>query len=144
MTVKRIPLTPRLVMVLCAVMMLLAQLMGLHFHRHVAAAGSEHGTSLHLRDVGVHMNEAADVHDAAGDRASHPDEDLEIDPLGTGIAKFVKLWLGPALLVVAIFCLLVTQPLPRAGATRPAFHRPARFALRPPSNAPPLKLSLVR
>jgi hypothetical protein len=133
-----------MVMVFCAVTMLLAQLMGLHFHRHVADAGSAHGTSLHLRDVGVHMHEAAAAHDEAGDRASHPDEDLEIDPLGTGIAKFFKAWVGPAFLAVAILCLLVTLPVAQLGTPRPAFHRPALFALRPPSNAPPLKLSLAR
>lgn len=130
-------------MVLCAVNMLLAQMMGLHFHRHVAGA-SAHGTSLHLRDAGLHLHEAADAHHAPGDRASHPDEDLEVDPLGAGFAKFSKLWLNTACLLLAVFLLLIAAPAATRRFEPPVRRHPALFFLRPPSHAPPLKLSLAR
>jgi hypothetical protein len=127
----------RILMVLCALNMLFAQLLGLHFHRHVIDGPTDHGTSLHLRDAGLHLHEDAADHHAAGDRASHPDEDVEIDPLGTGLAKFSKVWLGAAVLFLVAFALLIVVP---ASTFRvPPFipRRMALFALRPPSNAPP-------
>ncbi len=131
-------------MVLCAMNMLLAQMMGLHFHRHMVGGAADHGPSLHLRDAGMHLHEAAHQHHATDDRASHPDEDLEIDPLGAGFAKFSKIWLNTAFALVAVFCLLVVGTgAPRRFLQR-VRHHPALFFLRPPSNAPPLKLSLAR
>lgn len=130
-------------MVLCGVNMLLAQGMGLHFHRHMLPDASGHGTSLHLRDAGLHLHEDASEHQAAGDRASHPDEDLEIDPLGTGLAKLFKVWLNPALLFFTIICLLamaLAAPFAFESVTR---RHPALFFLRPPSNAPPPEPSPV-
>jgi hypothetical protein len=136
-------------MVSCALMLLVAQTMGLHFHRHahVDAADADHGTTLHLRDADIHTHSALDDHDhhTAGDRASHPDVDLEIDPLGAGLAKIFKIWLGPVMLLFAMLLLLPTGPALPAGVQW-LFSRvhPPLFVLRPPSNAPPLKLSLVR
>jgi hypothetical protein len=137
--VKHLSLTLRMIMALCAVNMLLAQMMGLHFHRHVMAVESGHGMSLHLRDAGTHLHEEADGHHAAADRASHPDEDVEVDPLGTGLAKFSKVWFTPALLFIVALCMLAVVL-----RTAPAFEsltrrHPALFFLRPPSNAPPPK-----
>jgi hypothetical protein len=138
-------------MVLCAVSLLLAQLMGTHFHRHAhvdgAHSGHDHRTTVHLRDADVHAHAALDVgdHHAFDDRASHPDADLEIDPLGAGLTKFFKIWISPALLLFAMLLLLATGPplriRPQWLVSRP---HPALFVLRPPSNAPPLKLSPVR
>jgi hypothetical protein len=130
-------------MVLCAVNMLLAQLMGLHFHRHMIAGVSDHGMSLHLRDAGLHVHEDADEHHAAADRASHPDEDLEIDPLGTGFAKFSKVWLNPTLLFMVALCLIAMATAPPSRFESITRRHPALFFLRPPSNAPPLEPSTV-
>jgi hypothetical protein len=131
-----------MIMVLCAMNMLLAQLMGLHFHRHVTTGVSDHGMSLHLRDAGVHLNEE-DGHHATGDRASHPDEDLEIDPLGTGFAKFSKVWLNQSVLILVILCLVAVALAAPSGFESIRRRHPALYFLRPPSNAPPLKPSPV-
>lgn len=122
-------------MVFCAMNMLLAQMMGLHFHRHVAGL-TDHGVSLHLRDAGMHLHEDSGHH-AMADRAAHPDEDLEIDPLGTGLAKFAKVWLTPALVFVLALCLIALAHVPAARFEPLRRRHPALFFLRPPSNAPP-------
>jgi hypothetical protein len=130
-------------MVLCAANMLLAQLMGLHFHRHVMVGVPDHGLSLHLRDAGMHLHADADGHHAPADGASHPDEDLEIDPLGTGLAKFSKVWLNPIFLFIAALCLFAVALAPPSRFESITRRHPALFFLRPPSNAPPLKPSPV-
>ena len=142
------PLATRLVLLLCALFMLGAQMMGLHFHRHAVAAhgGAVHDTSLHLRDTGVHGHEALHGmdHHALGDHASHPD-DVEIDPLAAGIAKFFKICMGPALLLLALLWLVGLRSVAFAWFARPVAQRhPSLFVLRPPSNAPPLRLSPAR
>jgi hypothetical protein len=126
-------------MVFCAVNMLLAQTMGLHFHQHIQGGGAGHGTSLHLRDAGMHLHEAADKHDSSTDRASHPDEDLEIDPLGAGFAKFSKVWLNTAFVLLATICLVLLMPAVLASFEPQRRRHPALFFLRPPSHAPPLQ-----
>jgi hypothetical protein len=141
-TVKPLSLTFRTIMVLCAMNMLLAQLMGLHFHRHMVASGADHGVSLHLRDAGMHLHED-DAHHSATDLAAHPDEDLEIDPVGTGLAKFSKVWLSPTLLFIVMLCLIATATVGPSRFESIAPRPPALFALRPPSNAPPLEPSPV-
>ena len=114
-------------MVICAMNMLLAQLMGLHFHRHVGVDDAGHGTSLQLRDAGIHLHGAddshhrSDHHHSSADRASHPDADLEIDPLGASVAKFSKVWLNAAVLLVAMLCLFaVVGAVPSSRALLPA------------------------
>jgi hypothetical protein len=141
--VKHRSLSLRMILALCAVNMLLAQMMGLHFHRHVIMGVPAHGMSLHLRDAGTHLHAQTDGHHAAADRASHPDEDVEIDPLGTGLAKFSKVWLTPALLFIVMLCVLtMMQPAPSRFESVRRRH-PALYFLRPPSNAPPLEPSAV-
>ncbi len=135
-------------MLLCALFMLTAQLMGLHFHRHAVAAhaGETQGTSLHLRDTGVHGHESlhGTNHHAASDRASHPD-DVEIDPLADGIAKFIKICMAPAVLLLSLLWLVTLRPTIFAWfAPAVAQPHPALFVLRPPSHAPPLRLSPAR
>jgi hypothetical protein len=127
-----------MVIVLCAVNMLLVQALGLHFHRHIQADAGDHGTSLHLRDAGMHVHENGVDHHARGDHASHPDEDLEIDPLGAGVSKFSKIWLVAAVLSVVVLCLFVVVPACARAFEPPLRRRLALFSLRPPSNAPPL------
>jgi hypothetical protein len=141
-------LTTRIALLLCVLCMVAAQLTGVHFHRHAIAAhaGAQHGISLHLRDTGVHGHESLQGkdHHAPGDRASHPD-DVEIDPLAAGFAKFLKICMGAALPVLAVLWLVAMQPVAVASRWRPPVHqRPSLFVLRPPSHAPPLKLSLSR
>jgi hypothetical protein len=134
----------RITILACAIVLLLAQMTGLHFHRHVLAAGPDHGMSLHLRDAGVHVHADQGDHHAPADRASHPDEDVEIDPLGAGIAKVFKVWLSTACLLVTLLCLFVATPAAAVSPERTRRPHPALFVLRPPSHAPPLELSLVR
>jgi hypothetical protein len=123
--------TPKLIMVICATLMLAAQILGLHFHRDAG---------LHADEIGHHTM----LHGTA-DQASHPGEDVEIDPLAGGLAKFIKVWLFAGFPLVALLW-LVHAPRP----TLPAFARagprphPAHFVLHPPSHAPPLQLVLVR
>ncbi len=136
-------------MVGCALVLLAAQLMGLHFHRHAHAdvATPDHHTTVHLRDADIHAHAALVDHDhhAIDDRASHPDEDLEIDPLGAGLAKIFKIWLAAVVLLFALQLLLPAGPaLPSSLQWLFARVHPPLFVLRPPSNAPPLKLSPVR
>jgi hypothetical protein len=135
-------------MLLCALFMLTAQLMGLHFHRHAAVvhAGIDEGISLHLRDTGVHAHESLNdmSHHAPDDRASHPDV-VEIDPLASGLAKFIKICMAPAMLLLAMLWLAALRPAAPAAIARSAARlHPSLFVLRPPSNAPPLRLSPVR
>ncbi len=139
----------RLLMVACAMMMLAGQLMGLHFHRHLSGgdAGFGHGLSLHLRDADVHSHAAAQLHDhhAIDDRAAHPDDDVEIDPLAAGLAKLIKIWVAPCVLLLALLWCLDVRWSVLQRVDRPVARRhPSLFVLRPPSHAPPLKLSLVR
>jgi hypothetical protein len=129
-------------MALCALSMLLAQVMGLHFHRHLVPGISDHGVSLHLRDAGMHLHEQAVQHSAA-DRAAHPDEDLEIDPVGTGLAKFSKAWLNTTLLFIVTLCLLTMSLAAPSRFESIRRRHPALFFLRPPSNAPPPEPSPV-
>lgn len=136
-------------MLSCALLLLVAQLMGLHFHRHAdsATAVPEQHTTVHLRDADIHAHSDVDDHDhhSAADRASHPDVDLEIDPLGASLTKFFKLWLYPVLLLIAMLLLVPTGPaLPTSLQWLFARVHPPLFVLRPPSHAPPLKLSIVR
>lgn len=128
-------------MALCALNMLLAQGLGLHFHRHMQGGPAEHATSLHVRDAGLHLHEHAGSHHAASDHASHPDLDLEVDPLGKGFAKYAKVWLGATLQIVGVPALLEFAPAVLCRVLQPARPHPELFVLRPPSNAPPLKPS---
>lgn len=140
----------RLVAVLCVLSMLAGQLMGLHFHRHAPGldgAGAS-ATSIHRRDTGVHLQGSADhaAHHAAADRASHPGEDVEIDPLAGGLVKFLKNLLGAGFFLCTLLLLVraVSANVPLRPLRSGAVLHPALFVLRPPSNAPPLKLSLIR
>jgi hypothetical protein len=144
------------VVLFCAATLLLAQLTGVHYHRHIGHhdAGHDHavsyddtgpGTTVHLRDAGVHM--AADEGGAhahsAGDRASHPGVDLEIDLTVDSLTKVFKssLFAGVLLAFLALLCWIIVAParvvgfLPRR--TQPQWRRFSLFALRPPSHAPP-------
>jgi hypothetical protein len=129
-------------------MLLSTQLMGLHYHRHAAhSAGGESGTSVHLRDFGVHVEGAADGvdHHALDDRASHPGDDLEVEPVADSVVKFYKTWLAIGFVFLAVLWFFSCSPIAAAWVERPAprLHR-SRYVLRPPSNAPPLTLSIAR
>lgn len=130
-------------MALCALNLLLVQGLGLHFHRHMHADAAGHPPSMHLRDTGVHLHEEAGHHHVAGDHASHPGDDVEVDPVGAGFAKFFKVWLGTTPQPVGISALLAVAPPAQADFQQPARRHPDLFFLRPPSNAPPLNPSVV-
>lgn len=133
------------IVTLCVTMLLLAQTLGLHHHRHVELdrAGGSHPVQLHFEDSGLH-DEAGHGHHAVetgGGETEHPHLDVESKVVGEGLVKaFVDLLqLGVGLTVLLL-------RLPPTGHWRPALRlstapsrRPA-YALRPPSQAPPLSL----
>jgi hypothetical protein len=137
-------------MAFCATLMLATQLLGLHFHRHTVAsdvAVTRSSSSTHLRDAGLHVQEIGPhaEHHAFSDRASHPGEDVEIDPLVAGFAKFFKVCVGAGVLLLALLWLVhAARPtVPALSRSGPSLH-PALFVLRPPSHAPPPPILLWR
>jgi hypothetical protein len=138
----------RLILLAFVAALLSTQLMGLHYHRHAQHhASADAGSSVHLRDFGVHVEGVADGidHHSLDDRASHPGDDLEVEPVADSVVKFYKTWLATGFVFLAV--LWSFGPAPAAAAwvlgAAPRPHR-SRFVLRPPSNAPPLKLSTAR
>ena len=130
---------------MCATMLVVAQILGLHYHRHVEQHGDDaHRSELHFEDAGLHPNESRPDHrhaDAQAGGSSHRHIDVEAKALKAGVAKaFVDSLLLPLLLMVALLV-----PSTR-GAACPRLHGrdglrkadPAR--LRPPSQGPPAAL----
>lgn len=136
----------QLIVICCALAMLVAQLTGAHYHRHLGDLMHAEAdvTSVHLRDAGVHLGHDAHDHDAT-DRAAHPGVDLEIDAAADGLAKvFKSALLAGALLVLLLWRLApVVRPRPRRPSTSGRPGRSLLFVLRPPSHAPPAPLSIV-
>lgn len=136
----------QLVVICCALALLVAQLSGAHYHRHLGDLMHAEAdvTSVHLRDAGVHMGHDAHDHDAA-DRAAHPGVDLEIEAAADGLAKVFK----SALLAGALLVLLLWRLLPVVRLRPPRRAAPActpdslLFVLRPPSHAPPAHLPIA-
>ncbi len=127
------------ILALCAVTLLLAQVLGLHQHRHVelGAMAERHPVALHFADGGVH-HEAGHSH-SADSLDTHPHVDVDSDAIGDGLAKVV---VDLVIAVLAFGALIFWLPrgvsLPLAAPPRTATPRSPTFALRPPSQAPPL------
>jgi hypothetical protein len=142
------------VVLFCAAALLVAQLTGVHYHRHIGhhdhSAPHDHavvhddadlGTTVHLRDSGIHTaaKEGFAHQHTAGDRASHPGVDLEIDLMVDSLFKVFKSALF-ANFMLAMLCWIIAAPTRDAVFIRiqsKPRHRRSLFALRPPSHAPP-------
>jgi hypothetical protein len=139
--------TARWIVVVCAAMLLLAQVMGLHYHRHVERVdGHAHGSELHFEDGGLHLDEQRADHrhalDAAGSQSGHWHIDVESKVVKPGLLKaFLDAVLLSLLMRVATLVLPAAGPQlcwrPRAAGAARRIHP---FSLRPPSQAPPARL----
>ncbi|MGC4028749.1 MAG: hypothetical protein QM696_07760 [Steroidobacteraceae bacterium] len=138
----RYPSFRQLVAAVCITLLMATQLLGLHYHRrlHGAGAGHGHAAELHLRDAGVHLAHAAHGHPGSADRAAHPGIDLEIEVIAEGFTP-PQHPLSPALVPAMQPGITADarEPL-RVVQQRPPCGRPARYALSPPSHAPPASL----
>lgn len=132
--------------VLIALALLLLQLGGVHHHRHleVGHGPQGHGSALHFADAGHHWK-AADDGQAHGSHAeaAHPHVDVETKVVADGLIKAFADSLPPGLLFVLAFMLrLIAPPAPLLRSViSPPWRAPPRFALRPPSQAPPVAFS---
>lgn len=137
----------RLTASLIVICLLLAQVAGLHHHRHLDLDHDQsgHGSALHFVDVGHHWN----VTDSGHDRdeqvpAAHAHVDVETKAVADGLIKAFADSLPLGLVFVVLFMLWL--PLPRAPLLRsvinPLWRGPPRYGLPPPSQAPPVGFSL--
>jgi len=138
----------RLIIGAFALLLVVSQLMGLHYHRHaVVSAEASSGTTVHLRDYGIHAEHAADGadHHDFSDRASHPADDVEVEPIADSLAKYYKTWLSTGLLFLPHVWFYGVRPAPPVRIARAAVgEHPRPYVLSPPSNAPPLKSSFAQ
>lgn len=127
----------------CAAVLLCSQVLGLHYHRHVS--GSHHGpvatadrALATMWDPGAHFHAPAggeSGHQAA--HSAHPDQDLDVEVLGEGAAKFKK---GSAQVAIppSIGWAQYEAGSHALAPTRDAPpERTHTFRLKPPSQAPP-------
>lgn len=128
----------------CSVLMLVAQVLGLHFHRHVGVHGGSvtHPSELHFEGGGLHVGDmhADGGHAHAADDGTSPQWhlDLESEALKAG---FAKLFLDSALLPLLWLVGLIAWAAATRAPSRPRRVRgttqPCAYGLRPPSQAPP-------
>lgn len=138
----------RLIAALCVVALLAAQVLGLHHHRHIefGADAHRHAVELHFEDAGIHPGEmrAEHRHDVGGAETSHGHLDIESSAVEPGSTKLFLDLILPLLTAIVILLLL---PRSSAAATRPPQPTPQRrrprYALGPPSQAPPQSLVAV-
>lgn len=136
----RMPGAP-LLLVLCLLPLLLAQVLGVHHHRHLALDGAAHHTEVHLADTGLHFRSpAADAaHDGHADHPAHLHFDLERPAVAKGLMKILTdlPTVGLVLLLALLLPLGSGLVLRRHTPRRPAKRRPPRYLLTPPALAPP-------
>ena len=142
------------VLAACAVTLLFAQLLGLHYHRHIHAdSNAAHASELHVSDAWVH--EVASTgegccqslhadHEAGAIGQAHLDVDssavkpVPAKPMLEDVALF-----APLLLLTLLWCL--RRPSVPLVPTARGDHAPGLpYRLRPPSQAPPLEAVLLR
>lgn len=129
-----------------ALLLLVMQVTGLHQHRHAEAAntGHDHGTQIHFEDAGIHADDPEHAQTGSAMQASHPHTDIEVKVLDSGLVKPVVDFSMVALLAwVIVLCLpsRAQQEPPRP--LRTPEQRPPRYAVRPPSQAPPLTRAIA-
>ena len=136
----------RWIVVSCSILLLLAQVLGMHYHRHIETRGGSHGhgVELHFEDGGLHVAESrADHqhphHHGDGGGSSHGHLDVESKAVKAGLAKvFVDsllLLLMP--LLVAVMALGADMQVPARPRSVLGPSRFRLYSLRPPSQAPP-------
>ena len=128
----------------CSVLLLVAQVLGLHFHRHVESqgAGITHAADLHFEGGGLHAGEvhADHQHEQAADGGTgHWHLDVESNALKAGFAKAFldSLALLPLLWIATVFACAAAARAPLRPRRIDAPTRSRPYALRPPSQAPP-------
>jgi hypothetical protein len=134
--VPRLTLTPRFLIALLCVAVIVLRIGGAHLH--LCFDGGEPPISMHLGDSGVHHADEAASHESAGD--GHADRDV-----GIGADALVKKPSGsleiPVLAV--LFGLLLSYVVRRRDVlpdfTPPLQLSPVRAHLRPPLRGPPTR-----
>ncbi len=139
------PLT-RWIVASCSALLLLAQVLGMHYHRHIEmqGGGDAHGVELHFEDGGLHVGETRADHQheheqGADDGDTHGHLDVESKAVKAGLAKvFVDSLLLPlVLLLVAVMALGADMRAPVRPRSVLGSSRFRLYGLRPPSQAPP-------
>lgn len=130
-----------MIVALCVAMLLLSQAFGLHQHRHVELGkqSERHPTLLHFADAGQHKESGHDHSNASQDE--HPHLDIEFESVGDVLLKvFVDIL--PALFAVGVLLFLLSRApaLRQSVPAEVATSCRSVYALRPPSQAPPLSL----
>lgn len=132
------------IVVTCGALLLVAQVLGLHFHRHVGVQGGSvaHPSERHFDGGGLHVGDAhADEgHEhAADDGSSHWHLDLESEALKAGFAKaFLDSSILPLLWLVGLIACAAAMRAPLHPRRASGTTRSWAFGLRPPSQAPPV------
>jgi hypothetical protein len=122
-----------------ALFLLFMQVTGLHQHRHVEASGASHdyGTQIHFEDAGIHANDPEHGHAGGAAGVSHAHADVEVKALESGLIKPVLDFNFVALLAWAIVLCLPSRTGQAPRPLAPPARRPSRYAILPPSHAPP-------
>lgn len=133
----------QLLLAFTVLVLLFAQIMGLHRHVHAEGATAFHPASseLHFADAGLHGDEHGHSHEPAP-AGHHAHGDVEIDALGDALAKLVLklLPMGLLMLVVLLILLPLSRSLPRLCLADPPPRRRI-FSLHPPAHGPPRRFS---
>lgn len=131
---------------LCIALLLLAQGLGLHHHRHVERGGvaPEHAAELHFEDSGLHDADRDHGHGHRHDHApmpdgaaAHPHLDIDIEPVAKTPAKVFLDLLSLGLPVLAMLFLLPPAAPQRPPTVVSGGPRRSAYRIRPPSQAPP-------
>ena len=138
------------IVAICSALVLAAQVLGLHFHRHVEAGGPSlaHAAELHFEGGGLHVGDlhAEDgQHERATDGgAGHWHLDLESEALKAGFAKaFVDNPPLPLLWFVGLIACAASMRAPLHVRRVPVTRRSRALGLHPPPQAPPAILVLA-
>lgn len=138
----------RSVVLLCVTLLVAAQVLGLHYHRHVdlgAAApahGGDHAPHASFRDAGASTSHEHDHGQEGAGHEAHDGVDVEIEGVAGGAAEAAK---APLLFAVLLMLLPVlarrrAARVPRRRAAEPVAQAPPRYRL-PPSQAPPAAIA---
>lgn len=132
----------------CSALLLLAQVLGLHFHRHVERDGAvAHAAELHFEGGGLHVGDRHVDHRlerAVEDGSSHWHLDVESKAVKAGFAKaFLDSVLLPLLCLAALLTCTAASIAPARARSVNGHPRTRRYTLRPPSQAPPRSFVLA-
>jgi hypothetical protein len=143
------PSLAKWVLATCSVLLLVSQVLGLHFHRHVERDGVAvaHAAELHFENGGLHAGDTHADHrheqEAAGG-SSHWHVDVESRSQTAGLAKaFVDSLLLPLLLLATVLGCTRAVGVPLRPLRLLAPSQPRPYSLRPPSQGPPARSVLA-